>query len=50
MGDHAAGRAGYLTQAPRLAVYPGIAIVVAALAFNLLGDGLRDILDPHTTR
>ena len=41
---------GYLSQAPRLAVYPGIAIVAAALAFNLLGDGLRDILDPHTTR
>ena len=40
----------YLTQAPRLAVYPGVAIVLAALAFNLLGDGLRDILDPRTTR
>jgi peptide/nickel transport system permease protein len=40
----------YLTQAPRLAVYPGIVIVVAALAFNLLGDGLRDVLDPQTTR
>ena len=39
----------YLTQAPRLAVYPGIIIVVAALAFNLLGDGLRDVLDPQTT-
>jgi peptide/nickel transport system permease protein len=34
----------------RLAVYPGLAIVVAALAFNLLGDGLRDVLDPRTTR
>jgi ABC-type dipeptide/oligopeptide/nickel transport system permease subunit len=40
----------YLTQAPRLAYYPGIAIVVAALAFNLLGDELRDVLDPQTTR
>ncbi len=40
----------YLTQAPRLAVYPGLAIVVAALAFNVLGDGLRDIFDPRTTR
>ena len=40
----------YLTQAPRLAVYPGLAIVIVALAFNLLGDGLRDILDPRTTR
>ena len=39
-----------LSQAPRLAVYPGLAIVLAALAFNVLGDGLRDILDPRTTR
>ena len=40
----------YLSQAPRLAIYPGLAIVLAALAFNLLGDGLRDIFDPRTTR
>ena len=40
----------YLTQAPRLAVFPGLAIVLAALAFNMLGDGLRDIFDPRTTR
>ena len=40
----------YLSQAPRLAVYPGLAIVFAALAFNVLGDGLRDILDPRTQR
>lgn len=40
----------FLSQAPRLAVYPGIAIVLAALAFNVFGDGLRDILDPRTTR
>jgi ABC-type dipeptide/oligopeptide/nickel transport system permease subunit len=40
----------YLSQAPRLAVYPGLAIVIAALAFNVLGDGLRDILDPRTQR
>ena len=40
----------YLTQAPRFAVYPGLAIVFAALAFNVLGDGLRDILDPRTQR
>jgi len=38
----------YLTSAPRLAVYPGIAIMLAALAFNVLGDGLRDVLDPRT--
>jgi peptide/nickel transport system permease protein len=40
----------YLSQAPSLAVYPGLAIVVTALAFNLLGDGLRDVLDPKTER
>ena len=40
----------YLTEAPRLAVYPGVAIVIASLAFNLLGDGLRDVLDPRTQR
>ncbi len=40
----------YLGQAPRLAVYPGLAIVLASLAFNVLGDGLRDIFDPRTTR
>jgi ABC-type dipeptide/oligopeptide/nickel transport system permease subunit len=40
----------YLSQAPRLAVYPGLAIVLAALAFNVLGDGLRDVFDPRTTR
>jgi ABC-type dipeptide/oligopeptide/nickel transport system permease subunit len=38
----------YLTQAPRLAVYPGLAVMLAALAFNVLGDGLRDVLDPRT--
>jgi peptide/nickel transport system permease protein len=40
----------YLSEAPRLAVYPGLAIVIAALAFNLLGDGLRDVFDPRTRR
>jgi peptide/nickel transport system permease protein len=40
----------YLGQAPRLAFVPGLAIVFAALAFNVLGDGLRDIFDPRTTR
>jgi peptide/nickel transport system permease protein len=39
----------YLSQAPLLAIYPGLAVVVVALAFNLLGDALRDVLDPRTT-
>ena len=36
--------------APRLAVLPGIAIMVAVLGLNLLGDGMRDLLDPRLTR
>ncbi|MHB9755583.1 ABC transporter permease [Streptomyces sp. BYX5S] len=35
-----------LGTAPRLAVFPGLAIAVAVLGFNLLGDGLRDRFDP----
>ncbi len=37
----------FLTQAPWLAIFPGAAIFVAVLAFNLVGDGLRDALDPR---
>jgi peptide/nickel transport system permease protein len=40
----------YITDAPRLAVYPGLAIFLCSLSFNLLGDGLRDVLDPKTQR
>jgi ABC-type dipeptide/oligopeptide/nickel transport system permease subunit len=40
----------YLSQDSRLAIFPGLAIVLASLAFNVLGDGLRDIFDPRTTR
>lgn len=36
----------YLVKSPWLMVYPGIAIVVVVVVFNLLGDSLRDILDP----
>ncbi len=37
----------HLLNAPYLSVFPGLAILVAVLGFNLLGDGLRDVLDPH---
>lgn len=37
----------FLTQAPWLAVFPGLAIFLVVLAFNLVGDGLRDALDPR---
>jgi peptide/nickel transport system permease protein len=36
-----------LFTAPRLAIYPGLAIALAVLGFNLLGDGLRDRYDPR---
>jgi ABC-type dipeptide/oligopeptide/nickel transport system permease subunit len=37
----------YLFNAPHVATFPGIAIFLAVLSFNLLGDGLRDALDPR---
>ena len=37
----------YLETAPWMSIFPGLAIVAAVLAFNLLGDGLRDALDPR---
>ncbi|EME59890.1 ABC transporter permease [Amycolatopsis decaplanina] len=37
----------FLTLHPRLALVPGVAIAIAVLGFNLLGDGLRDRLDPR---
>ena len=40
----------YLEIAPWISIFPGIAIFVTVLGLNLLGDGLRDILDPHTVR
>ena len=40
----------YLQTAPRLLLCPGIAIFLLVLGFNLLGDGLRDALDPTTYR
>jgi ABC-type dipeptide/oligopeptide/nickel transport system permease subunit len=36
--------------APHLLIFPGLAIVITVLAFNLLGDGLRDALDPRLNR
>jgi len=37
-------------QAPMLAVYPGVAIVLSVLGLNLMGDGLRDLMDPKLAR
>ncbi len=39
-----------LFQAPMLAVYPGVTIALSVLGLNLMGDGLRDLLDPKLAR
>jgi peptide/nickel transport system permease protein len=36
--------------APHMAIVPGLAIVITVLGLNLLGDGLRDLLDPRLAR
>ena len=36
--------------APHLAIFPGLAIVLTVLGLNLMGDGLRDYLDPRLRR
>lgn len=41
---------GYLFQSATLPIFPGVAIMVAVLGFNLVGDGLRDALDPRLRR
>ncbi|WP_366653525.1 ABC transporter permease [Fodinicurvata sp. EGI_FJ10296] len=40
----------YLAQAPHLAIFPGLAIAVTVLSLNMLGDGLRDAIDPKLRR
>ena len=41
-----AGGRKYLTTNPEMSIFPGIAIAISVLGFNLLGDGMRDLLDP----
>jgi len=38
---------GFMVQAPWLSLVPGMAMFICVLGFNLLGDGLRDVFDPH---
>jgi peptide/nickel transport system permease protein len=40
----------FITQAPWMAIWPGVAIFVVVFGFNILGDGLRDALDPRGSR
>ena len=37
----------YMTLAPWIGIWPGLAITLAVLAFNLFGDSVRDVLDPR---
>jgi len=46
-GNMLTGAQEYLFAAPALAIYPGAAIVLLVLSFNLLGDALRDVLSPR---
>ncbi len=45
-GAMLSGSRQFMRQAPHLVIFPGLAIAVTVLALNLLGDGLRDALDP----
>lgn len=38
---------GYMELAPHVAIFPGLAISITILGFNLIGDGLRDVFDPR---
>ena len=38
---------GHVTRAPWAGIFPGLAIFIAVLGFNLLGDALRDVLEPR---
>jgi ABC-type dipeptide/oligopeptide/nickel transport system permease subunit len=40
----------YIISAPHIVIFPGLAIMLVVLGFNLLGDGLRDALDPRISR
>ncbi len=49
-GNLLQGASQYYTTQPWLMVWPGLAVLLTTLAFNLLGDGLRDAFDPRATR
>ena len=44
------GGATYYLAQPWLMLWPGLAVLLTTLAFNLLGDGLRDAFDPRSSR
>jgi peptide/nickel transport system permease protein len=50
LGNLANQGLSYVTRAPWLIIFPGLTILIIALGFNLLGDGIRDVLDPRQRR
>jgi peptide/nickel transport system permease protein len=48
-GNMLSGAQAYIWNRPDLAIYPGIMILLSVLAFNMVGDALRDTLDPRQT-
>jgi peptide/nickel transport system permease protein len=46
-GNIIADGRNYIAEAPWISIWPGIAIMLTVLGLNLLGDGLRDVLDPR---
>jgi len=50
LGNLVTSGINYVFTAPWLIIFPGLTIVVVVLGFNLLGDGMRDILDPRLSR
>ena len=49
-GAMLSGGRAYIRDFPHMTLFPGLAIVITILALNLLGDGLRDALDPKLKR
>ncbi|MEM2780830.1 MAG: ABC transporter permease [Candidatus Bathyarchaeia archaeon] len=50
LGNLAADGYGHVFDAPWVMLFPGLTILIISLAFNLVGDGLRDVLDPRLRR
>ena len=49
-GDMLGRSRGFIFSAPHTLIFPGLAITITVLAFNLLGDGLRDAIDPKSRK
>jgi peptide/nickel transport system permease protein len=50
LGNLASDGYGHIFDAPWMIIFPGLTILIISLAFNLVGDGLRDVLDPRLRR